>query len=148
ILKNEDQMHPTAWVAWQAVDGPVDGGNINDLWGLAWANITPGVPAPVSCPADERDTQYPDTLCYPKRYWVMGNYSKYVRPGSRIVHPPAPTPFVAYDPGPHQLVIVATNPATTAAPRSYDLSRFASIGTNAAVHLTDAGHNLAAMPAA
>lgn len=148
ILKNEDQMHPTAWVAWQAVDGPVDGGNINDLWGLVWADIAPGLPQPVSCPADERDARYPDTLCYPKRYWVMGNYSKYVRPGYRMLYTTDANTFVAYDAGTHQLVIVATNPATTAVQRSYDLSRFASIGPNAAVHLTDAGHNLATTPAA
>ena len=145
IVKNEDQMHPAAWVAWQGVDGPVDGGDINDLWGLVWANITPGASTPVSCPADEQDPDYPTTLCYPKRYWAMGNYSKYVRPGAIMLHAADSNTFATYDAGARQLVIVTTNPTTSAVQRSFDLSGFASVGSTAETHLTDPSHNLATM---
>lgn len=149
ILKNENQMHPAAWVAWQGVDGPVDGGDIADLWGLVWANITPGASTAVDCPADERDPDYPSALCYPKRYWVMGNYSRYVRPGYRMLRTTDANTFAAYDAGSHRLVMVVTNPTGDTVARDLDLSGFASIGSSAAVHLTDGSHNLATMaPAA
>ena len=147
ILKNENQIHPTAWVAWQAVDGPVDGGDITDLWGLVWANITPGAPRAVDCPYDERDPDYPTALCYPKRYWVMGNYSRYVRPGYRMLRSTDGNTFAAYDAGAHRLVLVVTNPNADTASRDLDLSRFASVGPSAQVHRTDGTHNLATMPA-
>ena len=73
ILKNEQQMHPASWVIWQAVDGgPASSvlGACDDVWGLACADLSAGSNQQVS---------------YPARFWVMGNYSKFVRPGATVI---------------------------------------------------------------
>ncbi len=133
IDTNEHQMHPTAWSIWQAVDGgtkPGDDGTCDDLWGLVCTNIEPSGPAPAG-------------ITFPKRYYVMGNYSKFVRPGYRMVADSDPDTFAAYDDKSSTLVIVATNHDRSAKPVSYDLSGFAAGGGVATPHRTDVAENLA-----
>ena len=133
ILTNEQQMHPAAWVAWQGADGPEDGGDIDDLWGLVWTDISPSGDG---------------ALTFPKRYYVMGNYSKFVHQGARMIGNSDPNTFTAYDPASQSLVIVATNPGTSSEQVSYDLSGFAATGGSASAYQTDATENLAQLPAA
>lgn len=129
ILKNEREMHPDAWVAWQGVDGVRDGGDINDLWGLVWADISPSGNG---------------QLTFPKRYYVMGNYSEFVRPGSEMIDSDDPNTFTAYDPGSGNLVIVATNPTTASESVQYDLNHFSlAPGAAASAHRTSATEDLA-----
>jgi O-glycosyl hydrolase len=136
IVKNENEMHPAAWVIWQAADGPFSGettaqglangaGDVNDLWGLAGIDY--------SATSNQ-------TVTYPLRYWVMGNYSEFVRPGYRMIQNGDPNTFTAWDAGSNKLVIVTTNPAATSATRSFDLSRFGLSGA------TVAGYQTAAAP--
>jgi O-glycosyl hydrolase len=133
ILTDEQQMHPAAWVAWQGADGPEDGGNIDDLWGLVWADISPSGTG---------------ALTFPKRYYVMGNYSKFVHPGARMISNGDPNTYTAYDPASQSLVIVATNPGTSSEQASYDLSSFAATGSSASAYQTDATEDLSQLPAA
>jgi O-glycosyl hydrolase len=133
ILGDEQQMHPAAWVIWQGVDGPEDGGNIDDLWGLVWADISPSGTG---------------ALTFPKRYYVMGNYSKFVHPGARMISNSDSNTFTAYDPASQSLVIVATNPGTSSEQVSYDLSNFATTGSSASAYQTDATENLSQLSAA
>ena len=130
ILANEQQLHPSSWVIWQGADGPVNGGNINDLWGLVWTDISPGGNG---------------ALSFPSRYYVMGNYSKFIRPGYRMIQNTDPDTFTAYDPGTDSLVIVATNPGSSPEPVNYNLSNFTSTATQASAYQTDAKMNLAAL---
>ncbi|WP_255947839.1 glycoside hydrolase [Streptomyces odontomachi] len=131
ILTNEQQMHPSAWVIWQAVDGGQDNGNINDLWGLVWADIA---------------SSGTGELTFPKRYYVMGNYSKFVRPGYEMIDSDDPNTFTAYDPTGDKLVIVATNPTTASESVSYDLNRFSfAAGAAATAYRTSASENLASV---
>lgn len=130
ILANEQQLHPASWVFWQGADGSVDGGNIDDLWGLVWTDISPGASG---------------ALTFPKRYYVMGNYSEFVHPGYRMIQNTDRNTFTAYDPGSQSLVIVATNPTSSAESVNYNLSGFAATGTQATAYQTDASENLAAL---
>lgn len=134
ILTNEQQLHPSSWVSWQGADGPDNGGNIDDLWGLVWTDISSGGNG---------------TLTFPSRYYVMGNYSKFIRPGYRMIQNTDPNTFTAYDPGTQSLVIVATNPNASSESLNYDLSGFTSTGSQASAYQTDATENLATLsPAA
>lgn len=130
ILTNEQQMHPQSWYFWQGVDGGANNGTSNDLWGLAYADIS---------------SSGNGTLTFPKRYYVMGNYSKFVRPGYRMVDNSDPNSFTAYDPSSQTAVIVATNPTTSAEQVDYDLSGFTTVGGAATPYQTDASENLAAL---
>ncbi|MEA5457078.1 glycoside hydrolase [Sinomonas sp. JGH33] len=134
ILKNENEMHPSAWVAWQAADGPFanqttaqslmnGGGDVNDLWGLAGIDYSSGSNQAVT---------------FPLRYYAMGNYSEFVRPGYRMIRNSDPSTFTAWDQGSKKLVIVTTNAATTSATNSYDLSRFGLTGATVTAYQTAA----------
>lgn len=128
ILANEQQLHPQSWYIWQAVDGGQDNGNINDLWGLVWADIAPtGTGA----------------LTFPKRYYAMGNYSRFVHPGYVMIGNSDPNTFTAYDPASGTAVLVATNPGTAAEQVDYDLTGFATVGATATPYRTDATDDLA-----
>ena len=136
ILKNEQQMHPASWVIWQALDGGPAGstnlGTCNDVWGLACGDLSATSNQQVS---------------YPARYWVMGNYSKYVRPGAIMIGNSDTSTFSAYNPGSSTLTLVTTNPSASAESYSYDLSGFGSAGASATPYQTTAAEQLARLSA-
>ncbi len=126
ILTDLHYLHPSAWVYWQFVDGP--------QWGLL-----------VNPLQDETTTGY---TINPK-YYVLGQYSRYIRPGYAMIGIDDGNSVAAYDARSRTLVIVTTNDGKADAPVSFDLSRFQSIGADAAVVRTSANerwHHLANRP--
>jgi O-glycosyl hydrolase len=121
ILLDENYLHPSAWVIWQAVNS--GGGTPTDDWGLAFMDGN-------------------NNISYPSRYYAMGNYSEFVHPGYVMIGNSDPNTFSAYDAGSHTLVIVATNPTSTSNTITYDLSGFNSAGSTATPHRTSATENL------
>ena len=133
ILKNEQEMHPASWVIWQALDGGPPGsglGACNDLWGLACGNLSAS------------SSQH---VTYPARFWVMGNYSKYVRPGATVIGSSDTNTLAAYNRGDSTLTLVTTNPSSSAESYSYGLSGFSSVGASATPYQTTATEELAAL---
>jgi O-glycosyl hydrolase len=100
ILKDMNQMHPSAWIYWQAVDGA--------KWGL----LTNNVDGTVSDPK------------IGKKYWVMANYSRFIRPGSVFIDIQNDHSLAALDATGKNLTIVTTNPDDHDEKITYDLSRF------------------------
>jgi O-glycosyl hydrolase len=127
ILKNEQQMHPRSWVIWQAVDGG-SAGTCADVWGLACGDL--------SASSNQQ-------LTYPARYWVMGNYSKFVRPGATVLGDSDTNTLAAYNPGDSTLTLVTTNPSSSPENYSYNLSRFGAVGASAVPYQTTASEQLA-----
>ena len=125
ILADMNFLHPSAWVYWQVVDSA--GG-----WGFLKNPQT-----------DETNTAYTIN----KKYYVMGNYSKFVRPGYRLVAIGDPQSIAAVDAKSHTLVIVTTNGADTPWPTTYDLSRFTRVGPEATPYRTSPSEDLARLPA-
>lgn len=108
ILTDINGLHPTAWVYWQFVDG---GG-----WGML--------------------TNYEDSYAHTaygvnKKYYVMGQYSRYVRPGCRLLAVADPNTLAALDPKTKTLTLVVTNTAQTDMHSVFDLSRFTHLGKTA-----------------
>ena len=124
ILQDIKQLRPTAWVYWQAVDG---GGG----WGF------------LSNPLVDQTTT---AHVINDKYYVMANYSKFIRPGVRFIPVADDSTLAALDAKSRQLILVATNP--TDAPRqvTYDLSPFTSLGRSAAPHRTGEGEKLKELP--
>ena len=122
ILQDEQYLHPSAWVIWQAVNS--GGGTATDDWGLAYMDSN-------------------NNVSYPTRYYAMGNYSEFVHPGYVMIDNSDPNTFTAYDAGSQTLVIVATNSTSTSNTVTYDLSSFNSVGSTATPHRTSATENLA-----
>jgi O-glycosyl hydrolase len=127
ILKNQREMHPSSWVIWQALDGGSNAGSINDVWGLAFADLGPSSNQVVS---------------YPARFWVMGNYSKFVRPGATVIANSDVNTLTAYDAGTSTLTLVTTNAGTAPMDYSYDLSTFGATGAAATPYRTSATEQL------
>jgi galactan endo-1,6-beta-galactosidase len=98
-------MHPIAWSYWQALD--------NGGWGLIPTNMVEKTFAPAN-----------------PKFFALAQYTRHVLPGMTILDSGSRATIAAYDPRTRKLVLVTFNdgPARTAA---YDLSRFASTGTEA-----------------
>ncbi|WP_283655948.1 glycoside hydrolase [Paenibacillus sp. RC334] len=120
ILKDIRNMGASAWVYWQAVDSA-------EGWGF-FKNIL----------NDTQTTSYTVN----QKYYVMGNYSKFIRPGYKIIGMTDANTLAAYDASSGKLVLVITNSEPTDTTVTYDLSRFTSTGASAQVFRTSSSENL------
>ena len=119
ILSDMKNMRPISWVYWQAVDG--------DGWGLL-KNALP----------DATTTDY--TLN--EKYFVMANYSRFIRPGYRFVAITDPSSLAAYDASSGALVIVTTNSSASDVEVTYDVSMFDTVDSSATPFRTSPTENL------
>ena len=124
ILADFKQMNCTAWVYWQAVDG---GG-----WGMLAKD-------------NNKTTDYAYTLN--EKYWVMAQYSRFIRPGFRFLGVNDDNSLAAYLPSKGTLVIVTTNSGKADANVTYDLSRFHRLPATVTAYRTSATESLAKLPA-
>ena len=123
ILSDMRLLRPTAWVYWQAVDD-------ND-WGLL-VNPQDGVP------------HFAYTL-NPK-YYVLANYSKFIRPGDTLIEIDDPHSLAAYNATSGKLVIVTTNNTAEAVNITFDVSRFRVPPASLIAYRTSPTEKLAPLP--
>ncbi len=114
-------LHPAAWVAWQVADD-------SRGWGLFRSPLR-----------DEQD----DRWHVNGKYYVMAQFSRYVRPGARLVAVADPQAVAALDARARTLTVVAVNAADVPAERSYDLSRLTTVSSPAAAWRTSPAERLA-----
>src|SRR5208337_1291087 len=109
-----------AWVYWQAVER---GGT----WG--WLD-NPEAPR----------TSHRFTTGYTvnESFYVMGQFSKFIRPGSRIFKVRDTNSLAAYNPANSSLVLVAVNDSSNGFSMTYDLSAFGALPSQCAVYRTSA----------
>ncbi|MBP3656535.1 MAG: hypothetical protein J6K32_07565 [Clostridia bacterium] len=124
IIADLNTLSPTAWVLWQVVDnhisaegfaGNKDSGMVDvngGFWGLAVAD-------------HDRET-----IILTQKYYGMGQFSRYIRPGSTLIHC-GDEAIAAYHPGTRELVIVAVNDRAADKDAHIDLSAFAKVGSSA-----------------
>lgn len=120
ILKDMRNMGASAWVYWQAVDSA-------EGWGF-FKNVL----------NSSQTTSYTVN----RKYYIMGNYSKFIRPGFKVIGIGDDNTLAAYDAASGKLVLVTTNSDAADTTVTYDLSRFTSIGAAAQVYRTSASENL------
>ncbi|WP_406157154.1 RICIN domain-containing protein [Streptomyces sp. NBC_01005] len=98
---NDDirELEPRAWVLWQAVEDyeNMTPGHENSNWGLIQTDFTP-------------ENAATEPLRKNKKYWAMANYSRFFRPGSRLVNTDDPQTLAAVRPDGKGVVVVHTNP--------------------------------------
>lgn len=109
------------WVYWQAVEEEFDVNN----WGFIHANF-------------EGEENYSIT----KQYYGMGNFSKFIRPGSTIIGANNSNMLAAFNKDTGKLAIVVINDSTSAVNYAIDLSKFATVGSSASVYRTSSTENL------
>lgn len=99
LNRDFQQLHPTGWCYWQALDG---GG-----WGLIQAN-----------PGENRIGSAN------RKYFIFAQYTRHIRPGMTIMAGGDENTVAAYDSAARKLVLVTVNPGP-ARWVAYDLARFA-----------------------
>lgn len=100
VVHDLKRLEPVAWVFWQAVerqttaagDGQSGGGN----WGLVKMAYTPA-----------SDAEHPIHIT--RKYWAMAQFSRYIRPGYRLVPVDDEDTVGAVSPDGKQLVLVHVN---------------------------------------
>lgn len=103
IIEDMDRLSPSAWVMWQVIDShkSADGYNGNQDWYVT--DTTNGFWG--TCTADH-DTQ---EIITTQKYYALGQFSRYIRPGAKIIHIKNGTSLAAYHEDTKQLVIVGLN---------------------------------------
>ncbi|MFG2650666.1 glycoside hydrolase [Streptomyces sp. NPDC048436] len=132
---NDDikELEPSAWVLWQAVE---DYENMtpdreNSNWGLIQTDFTP---------ADATT----EPLRKNKKYWAMANYSRFIRPGARVINTDGTGTLAALRPGGRGTTVVHTNATDQAQEVTFDLSGFRDLSTAPVQrYTTDATKNVA-----
>ncbi|CAI6077187.1 hypothetical protein PAECIP112173_02467 [Paenibacillus sp. JJ-100] len=120
ILKDMRNMGATAWVYWQAVDSA-------EGWGF-FKNVL--------------NNTKTSSYTVNQKYYVMGNYSKFIRPGYKIIGMSDANTLAAYDAASGKVVLVTTNSESTDTTVTYDLSRFSSVGSSVQVYRTSGAEQL------
>ncbi|MFJ3096437.1 RICIN domain-containing protein [Streptomyces hydrogenans] len=127
---NEDfrELEPRAWVLWQAVEDyeNMTPGRENSNWGLIQTDFTP----------TDATTE---PLRKNKKYWAMANYTKFVRPGARVINTDNADTFAALRPAGQGAVVVHTNPTGASQRLTLNLGGFQSVGTGAVERYTTDG---------
>lgn len=125
IVLDLKRLEPAAWVFWQAVeDWSTRDGKPGSNWGLVKADLaaSPGAP---------------HRITITRKYWAMAQFSRYIRPGYRLVPVDDLDTVGALAPGGRTLVMVHVNPGLVA--RQLILP----VGWTARMILTDASHDAA-----
>ncbi|MBV9850589.1 MAG: RICIN domain-containing protein [Armatimonadetes bacterium] len=124
ILTDVRGLHSSAWVYWQVVDSA--GG-----WGF------------LKNPLDsEEHTAYTVN----GKYYVMGQYSKFIRPGYAIIAVDDSNSLAAYDARAKTLAIVTTNSGDTDTRVAFDLSKFTRLGPSVTAYRTSPTESWAKLP--
>ncbi|KOG36672.1 MULTISPECIES: RICIN domain-containing protein [Streptomyces] len=127
---NDDirELEPRAWVLWQAVEDyeNMTPGRENSNWGLIQTDFTPADAAT-------------EPLRKNKKYWAMANYSRFVRPGSRVLNTDDPETLAAVRPGGNGVVVVHTNPTGESREVTLNLDGFQTVADGAVERWTTDG---------
>ena len=125
ILSDLKELGASAWVNWQALSP--------DEWGMIW-----------------NDHVHPDWRRL-RKFYVMAQFSRYIRPGAHFIGVDQPGALAALDAGERHLVLVYVNSGKTPATVRFDLSRFPGAGPEASWTQTEMtatpGDQLASKPA-
>lgn len=131
IRRDLKELQPSAWVYWQAVEDEDRAIKYNHNWGLIHAKFT----------GEEE-------FYLTKQYYAMGNYSKFIRPGFKIIglDDPENRTLAAFDSNTGMLILVTTNDTESDLNLTYDLSAFSTVNGPVAVYRTSETENLKRLP--
>jgi galactan endo-1,6-beta-galactosidase len=121
IMEDMTYLKPTAWIYWQPAEP-------SSTWGLV--NGDYGNIRTLSEPA--RGT--PTWVYY--KYYVMAQFTRFLRPGYKILGNTDHNTIAAYDEAGHRLVLIVVNYGNAQQITS-DLSCFSQVGTSASVTVTN-----------
>jgi galactan endo-1,6-beta-galactosidase len=116
IVQDIRSLRPSAWIYWQPVEPDVKASG----WGLLNANYV-----------DTGDSRKPDAITrlvrVNRKFFVYGQFTRYLRPGFQLIGVSAATSIAAYDSTSEKLVLIAVT-GDTVQNLNYDLSKFSKVG--------------------
>ncbi len=126
IISDINGISPSAWVLWQVIDYHIskDGYMGNKDFGMP--NIKGGFWGLAVADHDKKE------IILSNKYYAMGQFSRYIRPGDTIIHCDKNT-LSAYNKDSGKIVIVAVNDTSKVKRITYSLEYFESIGKTAQI---------------
>lgn len=120
ITTDIQQLESEAWVLWQAIEDEVNMSpeHENSNWGLIQVDFDPA--------------NFGNVEIYKnKKYYAMGNYSKFIRPGYQVINSNNSSTLAAINKDKDSVVVVYTNSTTEEKAINFDLSGFETVKTSA-----------------
>lgn len=130
IIDDLRELRPLRWILWQAVEDEGGQRGCNGNWGLIHADL------------EGSSHSWVPT----KKYHVMAQFSRFLRPGSVILEEENPETVVAFDAARARLVIVMRNAEKTEETAEVNLKEFPKAGHLAEVYRTSATENCSRLP--
>ncbi|MGN9813431.1 glycoside hydrolase family 30 protein [Micromonospora sp. BQ11] len=127
ITGDLNELRPSAWVYWQAVEDEGAAARDPHNWGLIHAPFTGST----------------ETYTRTKQFYAMANYSRYIRAGYQIISSGDQDTVAAFNPATNTLVLVTHNDTGSDRAVDYDLTRFSGVSGSARPYRTSASQNLA-----
>jgi O-glycosyl hydrolase len=113
-----------AWIYWQFADNA-------GAWGMVWNRL------------DGRDASFRRT----RKFHVMAQFSRFIRPGSQIISATDDDSIAAYDSAQQRLIIVAVNDHSAARDFTYQLNNLTTKATEVVAYRTSQQEDVAPQPA-
>ncbi len=127
IIDDLRDLQPLRWVFWQAVEDEASAAGSSHNWGLIHADL-------------QGETH---AWAMTKKYYALGNFSKFIRPGAVLVKSDAADTVAAYDDTHKVLVIVTRNAQPTDEAITYDLAPFGQGSMQVDAYRTSTTENVA-----
>ena len=123
-------MQASAWVYWQFVDSTAG-------WGFLLNSLL-----------SPTNSNYTTNYTINEKFYVMGQFSEFIRPGCGIVSANDTNTLAAWNPTNSTLVLATVNTTTSTLYLAYNLSDFGSVSWQpVSVYQTASGENLASLSA-
>ena len=126
IIADINQLMPTAWVAWQVIDNHISEAGFAGNKDTGMVDLNAGYWGFAVADHDREE------ILLTQKYYAMGQFSRYIRPGSRII-PCGNSAIAAYDEARGELAVVAVNACASERTLALDLSAFSGTGAQAEV---------------
>lgn len=123
IVSDIKYMKNSAWVYWQAVEE-----NAAPGWGMIETDLN-----------DANNNAFTPNV--KQKFWSMAQWSKFIRPGYKIIDIEDGDSVAAYDAASQKLVIVTVNDRSSSNDVTYDLSKFGDITGSVTAYRTVAPSN-------
>ena len=117
------QTHARAWIYWQFAEP-------DSNWGLVRYHRA------LDNPPFTRN----------RKFFVMSQFTRFIRPGDQIIDSGDPDSLAAYNPGRHRLVIVSVNDREDPGTKTFDLAAFSPVNAPAQAWRTSDQEDLAPLP--
>lgn len=121
IIADLNDLMPTAWVMWQAIDNHISKDGFNGNKDSGMVNLKDGYWGIAVADHDREE------IILTQKYYGMGQFTRYIRPGSYLIEC-GEDALAAYDPEKQELAVVAVNTDARKKEVRVDLAAFAQKG--------------------